>query len=80
MTAEDEAFEELERRQAMGWRKRAMLRDGANKALVRLYRDEEGTVIHSERVQPLSDEEINKRWGPWITQYVRMVEAAHGIQ
>lgn len=29
---------------------------------------------------PLTQVEINKRWGSWMTMYVRLIEEAHGIK
>lgn len=28
---------------------------------------------------PMPDAEIKRRWGEWMTRYVRLVEEAHGI-
>jgi len=29
---------------------------------------------------PMTQAEINKRWGSWMTMYVRLIEEAHGIK
>lgn len=33
-----------------------------------------------QQLTPMTQAEIDKRWGEWMTRYVRMVEEAHGIK
>ena len=32
-----------------------------------------------QQLTPMTQVEIDKRWGEWMTRYVRLVEEAHGI-
>ena len=32
-----------------------------------------------QQLTPMPDAEIKRRWGEWMTRYVRLVEEAHGI-
>jgi len=33
-----------------------------------------------QQLTPIPDAEIKRRWGEWMTRYVRLVEEAHGIK
>jgi len=55
------------------------MKDEEDEAFDELDRRINRVLEHWTPLTPLTQAEINKRWGSWMTMYVRLIEEAHGI-
>jgi hypothetical protein len=56
------------------------MKDEEDEAFDELDRRINHVLEHWTPLTPMTQAEINKRWGSWMTMYVRLIEEAHGIK